>query len=396
MPPNASHIGTGESTALRISARSTPTAHGLGNTGRRRGPAAHAPRTRTDLDNGVRPKGGAMPPTEAVQYRLPDWTITVRCPNPGLFALLDAFHDRRSEDAEGDDPACVGPEVVVVADPQAPLAEAAGAAFDADPAVARAVTCRYDAEVQPRELMFRDVRVLIRDLWQRRLTRRRSAINLHAAAVDDGERVIAFVGDRYRGKTTLLLDTLLRHGGDLLSNDNLVVYRSPQGTMLTTVPTYIKVRAEPARRFAAMLRTRASATTHGAQMWRRYRRDPDLFPFDGEAMLPPAGFGRTRQPVVGLAQRQLVLVDVGFTDGRPELVRWPVSGAEGRAWLGGHAKWRTDAGTGRADADRSTGRLLDDLLRGAHCFRLRHTGSVDLLLEGLPGIAPRPDAAMAR
>src|SRR5262249_10306610 len=157
---------------------------------------------------------------------------------------------------------------------------------------------------------FQEARHRIRELWQERLRATHTVLNLHASAVDDGETVLVFVGPRYHGKTTLMLDCLAQRVGDHLTNDNLILYRGGDGVMLWTVPTYIKVRTQPANRFADLLDVRASASVHGAAMWRRYLADPDAFPFHAQAMLPPAGFGPCRQPRIPLARRRLVLVDV--------------------------------------------------------------------------------------
>jgi hypothetical protein len=271
-----------------------------------------------------------------VSYRLPAWTVTVRSAHPAVFGYLDAFHDRA---------------------PGGPL----GTVVDAEP----------DPRPRLPEFAFQPVRHRIRAEWEQAL-RAGTALNLHAAAVDDGETVLVFVGGRRHGKTTLLLDHLNRGPGSYLSNDNLVAYVAGGEVLLTTIPTYLKVRAQPAGRFAGLLAAAAGGSRHGSAMWRRYRHDPDGFPFHGMAMLPPAGFGRARLPVVPLAARRLVLVAVGFTDGEPALsAPWPA--ARRRELIGAHLKWSAGA----------AGDLVDRLAAAATAIDYRHAGSVRPLLAGL-------------
>jgi hypothetical protein len=288
---------------------------------------------------------------ETVSYRLPEWTVAVRSAHPEAFGYLDSFHDRGPADTDA----------------------AADTVLDAEP----------DPRAPVPEFAFQPVRHRIRELWEDRL-RSGTALNLHAAAVDDGETVLAFVGERVHGKTTLLLDHLLRdrragRPGGYLSNDNLVAYVRAGEVMLTTIPTYLKVRTRPAARYEELLAATAGRSGHGTAMWRRYRQDPAGFPFHTEAMLPPAGFGAARLPVVPLAARRLVLVAVGFTDGEPAVSRpWPA--AERQDLITANLKWSA----GRADA------LVRRLCAGSSAVGYRHAGSVEPLLAGLSAGALSP------
>jgi hypothetical protein len=280
---------------------------------------------------------------ETATYRLPEWTVAVHAERPEAFDYLDSFLDRASPGADA-------------------------GSID--------VTAEWDPGAEVREFGFQRVRHQIRSVWHERLVATRTALNLHASAVDDGETVVAFVGERFHGKTTLLLDMLAHKGGDYVTNDNLLVYLTGDEVMLSTVPTYLKVRTEPAARFEALLAARAAASQHGAAMWRRYRADPAAFPFHSEMMLPPAGFGRLRQPIVALAERRLVLVDVDFATAGPTLGDGPRSVAERRELVTANLKWSV----GAVDRERL---LVDHIVARAEIVRFRHTGTVDPLLSRL-------------
>ncbi|WP_214414771.1 hypothetical protein [Sphaerisporangium fuscum] len=293
-----------------------------------------------------------MLPKDTVEYRLPALIVRVRSAHSQLFDYLDSFHDRVTREGDGAEHMTVSLNVE--------LGTAAAT-------VEGAVVC--DAGIDPPEFTFQEARHRIRELWQDHLTATRTAFNLHAAAVDDGETVTVFVGERYRGKTTLLLDNLAMLPCDHLTNDNLVVYESDEGPQLTSVATYLKVRTAPAIRFATMLASRAAASRHGTAMWRRYLRDPSAFPFHTEAMLPPAGFGRWCQPIVPLADRRLVLVQPEFTQGLPS-----VSCVHDKSSLvGENLKWLAEPSGGGRD-------LITAFAARAEVVRLRHKGSIAPLL----------------
>jgi hypothetical protein len=288
----------------------------------------------------------------SVTYGLPQWTVTVHSTDPGAFTYLDSFHDRAADSARD---------------------------------CAR-VTAEPDPDARIPEFRFQQVRHRIRALWQDRLATTGTAVNLHAAAVDDGSTVLAFLGDRYHGKTTLLLDCLSRNVGGYLTNDNLIGYLDGDAVMLSTLPTYLKVRPGPAERFAGLLTVRSATSPHGAAMWRRYRRDPTAFPFHSDAMLPPAGFGVSRQPVTPLAMRRLVLVDVSFTAHRPAVPARRWTAAEKLALVTANLKWPAlSEARGRSLA----GRLAD----AAEVVEFRHVGDVAPLLDAIGLPVPAPAAA---
>ncbi|WP_069162911.1 hypothetical protein [Nocardia altamirensis] len=65
---------------------------------------------------------------------------------------------------------------------------------------------------------------------------------LHASAVADDNRVILLVGDKGSGKTTLALNAALTWGYQYLSNDHLILYRSGDGLVITSLPTPIPIK----------------------------------------------------------------------------------------------------------------------------------------------------------
>jgi hypothetical protein len=177
-----------------------------------------------------------------------------------------------------------------------------------------------------------------------------------------------------------MLHALAEHGFTFLTNDNLIVYRDPELPALTGLPTYIKVRSEPADRFAGFLADRARRNPHNAGLWRRFQAGPAEFPFRGEAMLTPAGFAASRQPRVPLRDRELHVVTTEFVDAEPTVEHLTLSPAAAGGLLRGRLKWLA-APTGDAEG------LLTAFACAAQFWRYRHRGDVALLLEAL---APAP------
>jgi hypothetical protein len=272
-------------------------------------------------------------------YRLPGWCVRVSAPSPEVLDYLATFYD----------PVPDGP-------------------VDAHVLVTPELADEYGWP----EFRHQPVRLLIREHWLTWLRSRHTAFNLHASAVDDGEKVIVFVGHRRAGKTTLMLDAVGNFGMDVVTNDNLIVFEAGGEILLTTLPTYIKVRAEPAHRFATLLTARAAGWPHNQRMWRYYRDTPEGFPFHGEAMIAQAGFGPSHQPLIPLSQRDLVLVEVGFLPAGGSSV---LSHRDFTAsFVADNLKWSSGA---------DVARLVHRFAEEATHYAWQHHGEVDALFEAL-------------
>jgi hypothetical protein len=74
----------------------------------------------------------------------------------------------------------------------------------------------------------------------------RGCTMLRASAVVDDQRVVIVAGGRGDGKTTLALSAVADGGHWILSDDELILYRTEQGLVLASVPTVTPGRASPA------------------------------------------------------------------------------------------------------------------------------------------------------
>jgi hypothetical protein len=74
----------------------------------------------------------------------------------------------------------------------------------------------------------------------------RGCTMLRASAVADDQRVVIMAGGRGDGKTTLALSAVAAGGRWILSDDELILYRTEQGLVLASVPTATPGRGSPA------------------------------------------------------------------------------------------------------------------------------------------------------
>ncbi|WP_085014583.1 hypothetical protein [Frankia sp. KB5] len=108
--------------------------------------------------------------------------------------------------------------------------------FRADRDSRRAVIC----STNPRDLAI-TVRKAIREVLVDYCEARQYTM-LHASAVADDQRVVIVVGHKGSGKTTLALGAALNGGYRYLSNDHLILYRTRDGLVVTSLPTPIPVK----------------------------------------------------------------------------------------------------------------------------------------------------------
>ena len=122
---------------------------------------------------------------------------------------------------------------------------------------------------------------LIRGAWARRLMSGPFCA-LHCSAYRAGDRLVLLVGDTGSGKTTLMLDAVLRHRLAFVANDVVVLRADAAGVVAVGTPALVKVRPATLARFDALR----------AQTWRTAE------PHDGEHVSPR---------VLGVVPRPIVL-----------------------------------------------------------------------------------------
>lgn len=116
-------------------------------------------------------------------------------------------------------------------------------------------------------------RRLMRSMWLDDLIGQPCAV-LHASAFHLDGCCIVIVGDKYAGKTTLMLDAVYREGWTFLGNDHVVVSSAPR-MRLTTVPTFVKIRHSSAREFGTALPLTARETQDLEQSGSHWASDAD-------------------------------------------------------------------------------------------------------------------------
>jgi hypothetical protein len=167
-------------------------------------------------------------------------------------------------------------------------------------------------------------RRLLRDLWLRRRVERGAPGFVHASALDDGRRLVVFVGDKRGGKTSLMLDGVLRHDWRLVANDCLVVFPGEDGVTACGLPTYAGIRADVADRFIDELRVRVRDDAN-LDYFRQWERAPRTGGED-KLFLSYGAISRPVFPSLPLADREITVVAVSFAPpGSPVSVR-PLDG----------------------------------------------------------------------
>lgn len=331
----------------------------------------------------------------SVTYRLDDWTARVVSPTDRGFDHFDGFYDRATAPAE---PAF---EVTVLCPPLPGVPVREHRVDEWGVVIDRVDENRFHvyATTADEEGVCATARRLIRHAWFDRLARSRALLALHASAVDDGERIIAFAGDKWSGKTTMLLDSLATHGRTLITNDSLLVLGGGRGPVLTGTPTLVRIREDTAARFHGYLEARAGNDPLDRRHYTEYRRDRSYFGPDCALLLSFGAFGDTRLRWVPLRERELVLVDTGFSaDGRLHIAEPPHRTREIRSLVTAMLK------TGEVVDSITAGRLypteplpppgvpdllVAELLQHARLLVYRHQGEVGPLLEFLAGRASR-------
>lgn len=71
-----------------------------------------------------------------------------------------------------------------------------------------------------------------------RIEEKRGSLVLHASAITNGQKTIAIVGRKGAGKSTFLLEMVVKHGFQFLTGDKLILRVTTDGTMVYGWPDY--------------------------------------------------------------------------------------------------------------------------------------------------------------
>ncbi|HEX4705352.1 MAG TPA: hypothetical protein VH352_24710 [Pseudonocardiaceae bacterium] len=244
-----------------------------------------------------------------VTYRLHDWAVRVAAPVDRAFEHFDPFYDRAAR------PSPPAFDLTVLSPPPQGLSVRDHRASEWGVVIDHVDEnrCHVYAATADEAEVCATARRLIRHVWFDRLARSQALLVLHASAVDDGKRVIAFAGNKFSGKTTMLLDSIATHGHTMITNDNLMVHGDQRGPVLTATPTFVRIRQDTAERYHDFLSARARDPLN-QRNYAGYRRDRGYFGPENALLLSFGVFGDARLPLVPLHERELLLVDTAFSD----------------------------------------------------------------------------------
>ncbi|MGH3979788.1 MAG: ATP-binding protein [Pseudonocardiaceae bacterium] len=216
---------------------------------------------------------------------------------------------------------------------------------------------------------------------------------LHASAVADEQRVIIVVGDKGSGKTTLALSAALTGGYRYLSNDHLILYRTQDGLVVTSLPTPIPVKIgtyfDYADRLGQPWENEGVDLEEFRQMRRRQRYGDDV-----RLLYTYRSLGQANPLHTALAGRQVVVVLARYApDGQPVSAPAPAADSAAELWPHVRFDWVFDPALNthhlpRIERDRDTysrdaAERLAELAAGSLVVHWRHHGELAPLLDAL-------------
>ncbi|WP_190814662.1 DEAD/DEAH box helicase family protein [Saccharopolyspora pogona] len=211
---------------------------------------------------------------------------------------------------------------------------------------------------------------------------------LHASAVANEKRMVIVVGDKGSGKTTLALNAAVTSGYQYLSNDHLILYRTQEGLVVTSLPTPIPVKVGTYFDYADRL---AQAWENEGADLEEFRRMPaqQRYGHDARLLYTYRSLGHANPVHTPLDDRQVVVALVGYApDDQP--VSPPTAVADPVAALWPHVRfdWVFDPTLnthhlprGERDRDaytRDTADRLAELTAGSQVVEWRHRGELAL------------------
>lgn len=257
--------------------------------------------------------------------------------------------------------------------------------YRADRDIRRAVICSKNA----RDLAI-TVRKAIREVLLDYCEAHRYTM-LHASAVADDQRVVIVVGDKGSGKTTLALGVALNGGYRYLSNDHLILYRTQDGLVVTSLPTPVPVKIGTYFDYADQLGEPWENEGVDLEEFRRMPRRR-RYGHDVRLLYTFRSLGQANPLHTWLDDRPVVVVLAAYApDGEPVSV--PVAVADPVAALWPHVRfdWVFDPALNthhlpRTERDRDTyardaADRLAELAAGSLVVQWRHHGELTPLLD---------------
>lgn len=312
-------------------------------------------------------------------FAMNEFRVLVRARDEAPLSYLDGFLDRTAAgpdslpvlDIEPDDPPVTGQWCM---DVDTQLVDVAP--FERGYQVWSRTADRFCVWAAARRLM--------RDLWLRERLARSAVDFVHASALEDGRRLVLFVGDKRGGKTSLMLDGALRHGWRLVSNDCVVLFTTDRGATACGLPTYVGIRADVADRFVDRIRAgiHDDANLDSFTGWQQAPRTGG----EDKLYLSHGAISRPVLPTIPLAERDVTVVAVSFArPGEPVSLR-PLDDDPVR-FLAANRKPATFIVDDLAVPLGTGGDLLGRLAAHARFLSYRHAGDVT---EVLLSVAERP------
>lgn len=254
----------------------------------------------------------------AVDYALNEFGVELTLRDSYALRYFDGFFNRATTGA-----AAVGLPPITVEGPTPvgswPDWRAEVARQQVSPVLETALTCfaKRDkgylvwCESAERYYALTGARRFLRDLWLAERVCRSPVAFLHAASVELDGRVVIFVGDKRAGKTSLLLDAVLKHGWRVVSNDCLVLYYDHAELHATGLPTYVGIRADVAERYDALLRSRVIGDEPNLDSYQRWRSAKRGFP-DARLYLSMGALSSPSLATVCLNRAEITVAAVQF------------------------------------------------------------------------------------
>jgi hypothetical protein len=237
------------------------------------------------------------------------------------------------------------------------------------------------------------VRKLARRCWLGSVIRDPFTI-AHASAFHNDDHVILVAGDKRAGKTTLMLDAIANHGYRIITNDVLVVRDLTGGMVLSSTPSYVKIRPHVLARFRDVVEAGVRRHPYAARCLERYDTDPRHRDVEGDLLVPFVAFADAAFPSVTLPPGHDVHVVLATYDpGGPRVE--PIPRAEAVDAMRPHiSRWelmetmqRDYAPDGQAlDRERFTEHgehILTRLFEAASGWRFHHSEDLAPLLGAI-------------
>jgi hypothetical protein len=216
---------------------------------------------------------------------------------------------------------------------------------------------------------------------------------LHASAVADESRVVIVVGDKGSGKTTLALGAVLDRGYRYLSNDHLILYRTADGLVVTSLPTPIPIKIGTYLDYADRLPAPWENEVVDVEEFRRMPHR-QRYGHDARLLYTYRGLGQTHPLHTRLHGREVVVVLAGYApDDQPVSIPVMVADPVSALWPHVRFDWVFDPALNTHHLPRperardayaqDAADRLTELAAASRVVAWRHHGQLAPLLDAL-------------